>query len=160
MTGRVLMFTILVNISFSIERRKVQLSTRARYGLRALLDIALSADNEPVLLRQIAERQELSRPYLEQLTLALQSAGFIRSIRGKKGGFVLVRNPSDITLDEVVNALERTVSLVRCVNDAQVCSRSINCVTRKLWMRLADALHSELKGLTLKDLMEWQNASA
>ena len=152
MTGHVLMFTILVNISFTIERRKVQLSTRARYGLRALLDIALSADKGPVLLRQIAERQELSRPYLEQLILALQSAGFIKSIR--------VRNPSEITLDEVVKALERTVSLVQCVNDAQVCSRSIHCATRKLWARLTDVMHAELKGLTLSDLMEWQDASA
>jgi Rrf2 family protein len=160
LTGHVLMFTILVNISFTIERRKVQLSTRARYGLRALLDIALSADKGPVLLRQIAARQELSRPYLEQLILALQSAGFIRSIRGKKGGFILVRNPSEITLDEVVKALERTVSLVQCVNDAQVCSRSIHCATRKLWARLTDVMHAELKGLTLSDLMEWQDASA
>ena len=138
----------------------MQLTTRARYGLRALLDIALRSDNGPVLLRQIAERQELSKPYLEQLILALQSAGFIRSIRGNKGGFVLMKDPSEITLDEVVKALERTVSLVECVSDSQVCSRSINCATRKLWVRLADVMHKELKGLTLKDLMEWQDASA
>lgn len=138
----------------------MQLTTRARYGLRTLLDIALCANRGPVLLRQIAERQELSKPYLEQLILALQSAGFIRSIRGKKGGFVLMKDPSEITLDEVVKALERTVSLVECVNDAQVCSRSINCATRKLWVRLADVMQKELKGLTLKDLMEWQEASA
>lgn len=137
----------------------MQLSTRTRYGVRALLDIALCADREPVLLREIAERQEVSKGYLEQLILALQSAGFIRSIRGKRGGFVLIKSPSEITLDEVVKALERTVSLVECVNDSQICDRSVNCATRKLWIRLADVMQRELRGLTLKDLMEWQKTS-
>jgi len=136
----------------------MQLSTRTRYGLRALLDIALSADNGPVLLREISLRQDVSKAYLEQLILTLQSAGFIRSIRGKKGGFMLMKSPSEIKLDEVVKALERTVSLVECVNDSQVCSRSIDCATRKLWIRLTDLIQKELGSTTLQDLMEWQKS--
>lgn len=137
----------------------MQLSTRTRYGLRALLDIALCADKEPVLLREIAERQEVSKAYLEQLILTLQSAGFIRSTRGKKGGFSLTKSPSEIRLNEVVKALERTVSFGECVNDSQVCTRSFNCATRKLWIRLTDLIQKELGSLTLQDLMEWQKAS-
>ena len=134
----------------------MQISTRTRYGLRALLDIAEQGGERPVLLREIADRQEISKAYLEQVILTLQSAGFVRSIRGKKGGFFLTKYPSEIKLNEVVKALERSVSLVECVNDAGVCSRSPNCTTRQLWVRLTDLIHTELERLTLEDLMNHQ----
>lgn len=134
----------------------MQLSTKTRYGLRALLDIALHADKGPVVLREMEERQGVSKAYLEQLSLLLQSAGFIRSIRGKKGGFVLTRTPSDIRMYEVVKALERTVALVDCVNDPQACPRTDHCATRKLWQLLTDVIHRELEAITLQDLMEWK----
>jgi len=133
----------------------MQVSTRTRYGLRALLDIAEQGGERPVLLREIADRQEISKPYLEQVILTLQSAGFVRSIRGKKGGFFLSKSPSEIKLNEVVKALERSVSLVECVNDAGVCSRSPNCATRQLWVRLTDLMQTELERLTLEDLMNY-----
>jgi len=133
----------------------MRLSTRSRYGLRALLDIALHEDERPVMLREIAEREGISKPYLEQLILALQAAGFVRSIRGKKGGFVLAKAPSEIPLIEVIRALERTFSFVDCIDNPQTCPRNVHCVTKKLWHRLKEALERELTGLTLQDLMEW-----
>ena len=134
----------------------MQLSTRARYGLRALLDIALHGQRA-VLLQEIAERQGISRSYLEQLLLVLQSAGFIRGIRGRRGGFVLVRPPSEIRLGEVVRALERTLSLAGCVEDPQACPRAGHCTTHYLWQRLTEVLQRELNSLTLEDLLRWQS---
>lgn len=119
------------------------------------MDIALHEDERPVMLREIAEREGISKPYLEQLILALQAAGFVRSIRGKKGGFVLAKAPSEISLIEVIRALERTFSFVDCIDNPQTCPRNVHCVTKKLWHRLKEALERELTGLTLQDLMEW-----
>jgi len=134
----------------------MQFSTRARYGLRALLDISLHGDEKPVLLKDIQVRQEISKPYLEQILLILQSAGFIRSIRGKKGGFFLARSPSEIKLIEVIKALERTISFVECVSNPQMCLRSDHCATQELWRRLTKILYRELESLTLEDLVRWQ----
>lgn len=134
----------------------MQLSTRARYGLRALLDIALHDNEKPVLLEDIKVRQQVSKPYLEQLLLVLQSVGLIRSIRGKKGGFVLNRPPAEIKLSEVVKALERTITLVECVNNPLVCRRTDRCATQELWRRLTKVIYQELDALTLNDLIQWQ----
>jgi len=133
----------------------MKLSTRARYGLRALADIALHQNGKPVLLREIAKRQGVSKAYLEQIILTLQAAGFIRSIRGKRGGFLLAKPAEEISLLEVIKALEGPVSLVECVEDPKVCPRKERCPTTRLWERLKEALERELQGLSLKDLLSW-----
>jgi len=138
----------------------MQLSTKSRYGLRALLDIALHANEGPVLLREIVERQRLSKSYLEQLILLLQSGGFVRSIRGKKGGFVLAKSPSDIRLLDVIGVLERTLCLAECVDNPDLCPRNRDCVTQRLWGRLTDMVRNELASLTLQDLIYWQKGTA
>ncbi len=134
----------------------MQLSTRVRYGLRALLDIAMNSRNErPVLLKEISERQNLSRSYVEQLLLTLQASGFIKSIRGKKGGFLLAKPPEEIDLYSVVKTLERTMNLVECTISSN-CPRRGRCATQELWNRLSSIIRKELEGTTLKDLMEIQ----
>jgi len=130
----------------------MQLSTRSRYGLRALVDISLNETDGPVLLRDIAARQNLSRSYTEQLLLALQSAGFVHGIRGKKGGFTLAKAPSEIRLIDVVTVLEGTFCLVDCVDDPEACPRIKGCPTQLLWRRLTTVLRDELAQLTLQDL--------
>ena len=134
----------------------MQLSTRVRYGLRALLDIALNSNNgKPVLLKEISERQNLSRSYVEQLLLTLQASGFIKSIRGKKGGFLLAKPPEEIDLYSVVKTLERTMNLVECTISNN-CPRGGRCATQELWNRLSNVIRKELENTTLKDLMEIQ----
>ncbi len=133
----------------------MKLSTRARYGLRALLDIALHGGKRPVLLSEIALRQGISKSYLEQIILSLQASGFIISIRGKGGGFILAKPPQEISLLEVVRALEGPISLVDCVENPSICPRKESCATTLLWQRLKEALERELEGLTLEDLTSW-----
>jgi len=134
----------------------MQISTRLRYGLRALVDIGIYSTKKPILLREIAERQEISRSYLEQIIISLQSGGFIRSLRGRKGGFVLNKDPSEIKISEVFNTFERTFTLVECVNNPSVCHRVAQCVTYDLWRILTDIIREKLESITLQDLINWQ----
>ena len=134
----------------------MKLSTRARYGTRALLDIALQQGNEPVLLKDIARRQQISLSYLEHLIAPLISGGVIRSPRGIRGGVSLAKSPEEITLSEVIALLEGSVAPAQCVDDAQVCTRSDFCVTRDIWMELKKALDGVLESTTLEGLVERQ----
>ena len=132
----------------------MKLSTRVRYGTRALLDIAQHRGDKPVLLRDIAKRQQVSRNYLEQILGQLKAAGLVRSIRGVRGGFVLTKPPSEIKLSEIFLALEGPISLVECVEDANICERVGTCATRKLWKELSALITDVLGSKTLQDLME------
>jgi len=102
--------------------KKMKLSARTRYGLRALLELAENASKGPLQLRVIARRQEISAKYLEQLMAVLKSAGFVRSIRGAKGGYLLARQPDQIRLDEVFHCLEGTVTTSECVENKELCA--------------------------------------
>ncbi|MBW1972212.1 MAG: hypothetical protein DRG20_04815 [Deltaproteobacteria bacterium] len=134
----------------------MQISTRTRYGLRALLDISLHSSNRPVLLKEIVERQSVSKAYLEQLILSLQSAGLIRSIRGKKGGFLLAKPPTEIKMSEVIKTLERSFSFVECVDHQNICPRNDHCVAQMLWRRVTNLIRKELENITLDDLIRWE----
>ncbi len=135
----------------------MKLSTRARYGTRALLDVALHHSEGPVLLRDIARRQEISLPYLEHLIAPLIVAGIIRSTRGARGGISLLKPPSEIKLSEVLDSLEGSIAPVECLNDPKACSRSGSCATRDVWGELKKAMNGVLVSLTLQDLVERQN---
>ncbi|MFC1987850.1 RrF2 family transcriptional regulator [Chloroflexota bacterium] len=134
----------------------MKLSTRARYGVRALLDLALRGGRGPVLLRDVARRQQVSPVYLEHLIAPLIAAGIIGSIRGAKGGIWLAKLPSAINLSEVVQLLEGSIAPVECVNDPNYCSRSGSCVTRDVWGELKKAMDGVLESITLQDLVERQ----
>ncbi|HAG08887.1 MAG TPA: AsnC family transcriptional regulator, partial [Desulfotomaculum sp.] len=133
-----------------------KLSTKARYGIRALLDIAQHNLEGPVLLREIAKRQDISRNYLEQILISLKAAGFVRSERGNRGGFILAKNPSEIRLDQAVQVLEGKIALVECVDDPKVCPRTSFCPTHELWGEVTAAMNQVLKSKTLQDLLETQ----
>jgi Rrf2 family protein len=134
----------------------MKLSTRGRYGVRALLDLALHQGEGLILLKDIARRQEVSLPYLEHLITPLIAAGLVKSTRGARGGVLLFKPPSEIKLSEVVELLEGSIAPVDCVNDPKVCHRSAFCVTRDVWSELKEAMSQVLDSTTIQDLVERQ----
>ena len=134
----------------------MKLSTRGQYGSRLLLDLALHQEREPVLLKDIARRQQIPLAYLKHLVTPLVGAGILHTTRGAKGGLFLARPPEQIRLNEVIQLLEGPIAPVECVDDPAVCERSSFCATRDVWARLKDAMEGVLEATTLRDLMEIQ----
>jgi len=134
----------------------MKLSTRGRYGLRALLDLALHQGEGLIPLKDIARREEVSLPYLEHLITPLIAAGLVKSTRGARGGVSLLKPPSEIKLSEVVQLLEGSIAPVDCVNNPDVCHRSASCVTRDIWVEIKEAMSQVLDSTTLQDLVERQ----
>jgi len=131
----------------------MKLSTRTRYGIRAILELAMSDNKVPLQLKIIAERQEISVKYLEQLIVVLKAAGFVRSIRGAKGGYMLAKAPDQIELIDVLHCLEGTVTTVECVENKDYCVRAADCAARDLWVKVQNAIEDVLKSMTLQDLV-------
>lgn len=136
----------------------VRISTRARYGMRAMLDIAVHQNGGLVLMKDIAARQEISKRYLEHMLTQLRNRGLIVSERGASGGYRLSRDPARIGLDEIFEALEGEIAPVECVRDSSVCGRADECVTRELWCEVSGAMRSVLAKKTLADLKnQWES---
>ena len=135
----------------------MKLSTRTRYAVRAIIELAQHTSNKPLQLKIIAQRQDISVKYLEQLMAVLRSAGFVRSIRGSKGGYVLAKAPNQIKLNDVLHRLEGTVATVECVEHEDYCSRSADCAARYLWMQVEQAIDKVLGAITLQDLVDKAN---
>ena len=134
----------------------MKLSTRGRYGTRALLEIALHYGEGPVPLKDIARSQQIPLQYLEHLITPLVAAGMIRSVPGARGGVWLARSPQEIKLSAVIGLLEGSIALVECVSDPKYCPRSDFCVTRDIWGELKKAMDGVLESTTLQDLVERQ----
>ncbi|MEW6447864.1 MAG: Rrf2 family transcriptional regulator [Bacillota bacterium] len=134
----------------------MKLSTRIRYGVRALMDIAEHSAAGPVSLKDVARRQEISEQYLEQLILPLKAAGFVRSFRGAHGGFVLSKDASEIRVSELVEILGGTIALMDCLYDREACSRVDCCAVRDVWQEANEALRNVLASVTLVDLLKRQ----
>jgi Rrf2 family protein len=132
-----------VNLSF--------ISTRSRYGLRFLLDLAQHGSEGPIDLGSIAERQSIPETYLAKLVVPLRNAGIIRSARGAKGGYELVRSPGEIALLEVVEVLEGRSSLLECTERPELCARSADCPTLPIWTGLEKAMRDYLRSVTVGD---------
>ena len=134
----------------------MRVSTKGRYGTRAMLDVALHADEGLVHLRDVAERQEISKKYLEHLVARLEAEGLLRAVRGAGGGVALAKPPSDVTILDILLALEGSLGPVECVDRPEVCPRSVNCGARDLWAELGEVITEFLESVTLKDLCERQ----
>ena len=130
----------------------MKLSTKTRYGTRAMLDLALRHESGSISAKEIAERQEVSTKYLESLLAMLRGAGLVRSLRGAKGGHMLARPPDQITLREIFDVLEGSEGFVHCTTDPQVCNRFDTCVTQEVWARMHAACMEILESATLEDL--------
>ncbi len=128
------------------------ISTKAQYGLRALVEIAV-ADPDPTSLKAVAERQQLSHQYLEQIFAPLRRGGIVESMRGAHGGYRLARSPETVTCLEVVELLEGTIAPVICIDEAEACARTGSCATEALWRRVEAAVRSELSDTTVGDLL-------
>lgn len=131
----------------------MQVSTRGRYGLRAMVDMALHATEGPMALRVIAERQDISESYLEQVFTSLRKSGLVRASRGSQGGYELSRPASEIKVGEILRALEGPIAPVHCVGDSQ-CEREKYCITRSFWEELRDKINEFLDNTSLQDLTD------
>lgn len=134
----------------------MKLSTKGRYGLKAMLDLAVHSCEGQVSLKSIAERQEISENYLEQIFAVLKKAGLVKSIRGSQGGYILSQSADKITVGSVLRALEGSLAPVDCVleDDPSECKRAELCVTRIIWEKIRDSINEVVDSITLKDLLD------
>jgi Rrf2 family protein len=131
----------------------MKISTKGRYGLRTLMDISIHQTKGPVNLNDIADRQGISAKYLWQIVNLLKTAGFVRGTRGPKGGYILIRDPADITMLDIIQVLEGPISLVECVDDADFCDRMENCVAHSVWMDVSQVIRGALEKITLAEIL-------
>ncbi|MEA1965080.1 MAG: Rrf2 family transcriptional regulator [Candidatus Aerophobetes bacterium] len=134
----------------------MKLSTKGRYGTRAMIDLTLHYGQGPVLLKDIAKRQKISDKYLEHMITSLKVGGLIKSIRGAHGGYILAKPPAQIKLSQVIKALEGSITPVECVDDPKLCPRAELCITRDVWIEIKRAMNEILGSLSLQDLVEQQ----
>ncbi|HUT31319.1 MAG TPA: Rrf2 family transcriptional regulator [Sedimentisphaerales bacterium] len=132
----------------------MKLSTRTRYGIRAVLELALNYGKGPLQTKVIARRQSISVKYLEQLMAMLKAGAFVRSVRGSKGGYLLARPPGEIRLSNVFSALEGPIVTVECLENKDYCDQVSDCIARQLWAQVQHAIEGVLKSITLQDLID------
>ncbi|MFA9380061.1 MAG: Rrf2 family transcriptional regulator [Acetanaerobacterium sp.] len=130
----------------------MKISTKGRYGLRLVLELAANYQNGLIPLKEIARRQEISEKYLEQIIILLHKSGLIQSMRGSQGGYALTKAPQEITVGTVLRALEGPLVAVDCARDPSVCVRTGHCATQRLWQTLSDAVDNVVDNMTLADL--------
>ena len=136
----------------------MKISTKGRYALRLMLDLASHRTGEPIRLKDVAKRQEISDKYLEQIISSLHKAGYVKSIRGSMGGYILSREPEQYTVGMILRLTEGSLTPVECLEDPGFCDREQDCVTRILWKKVEDAINSVVDHVTLEDLLSWQTA--
>lgn len=130
------------------------ISTKVRYALRLMLDIAMQGGDAPVPLHDIAERQNVSFKYLEQIVPPLNKAGLVKSVRGANGGYRLTKNPKEITTGDILRAGEGNLAPVACLASGEVdCPRADLCATLPFWRGLDDAITGYIDSVTLQDLV-------
>ena len=134
----------------------MKISSKGRYALRLMLDIAQHDNGTPIRIKDISLRQEISDKYLEQIISILNKAGYVRSIRGPQGGYLLTRQPEEYTVGMILRLTEGSLAPVACLeSDVNTCDRSENCVTLRVWEKLRDAIDGVVDHITLADLLEW-----
>lgn len=132
----------------------MKISTRGRYALRIMLDIAMNSDGEPVSFKDVSQRQDISVKYMEQIGSILTRAGFLKSVRGAQGGYYLVGKPSDYSVGDVLRATEGQLSPTPCTDRGSTCERSTDCMTYTLWVNLDRAIMDVLDNTSLQDLID------
>ena len=159
----IISFLFLFEIWYKSSRTKgfrMKISTKGRYGLRILLDLALHGQETPRLMKDIALSQQISEKYISRLILPLNEAGFVTSFRGAKGGLKLAKAPKEITLLEIVEAMEGRIAVVDCVFDKDFCPKSESCSACKIWSSLNKKIRKQMNEITLKDLLKAEKNKA
>ena len=136
----------------------MKLSTRGRYGIHAMYDLAVHYCDGPQSIKCIAERQNVPEAYLEQLIAMLRRAKLVISNRGSQGGYRLARDPAQVTVGDVLRALEGGLNLVDCLEEDDTCGKSCACPSRIVWMKIRDGLNQVVDGITLQDMMDEQKS--
>jgi Rrf2 family cysteine metabolism transcriptional repressor len=133
----------------------MKFSTKSRYGLRAVLDIAIHGENGPITINNIADRQDISERYLEQLMTSLKNSGFVKSVRGAQGGYILSKEPKDIKVGDIIRALDGPITPVACVGEEYTddCTRKEACATRLIWNEVKKSIDVVLDKYTIEDLI-------
>jgi Rrf2 family protein len=132
----------------------MKISSRFRYGLRLLVDLAMNYEKGPVLLKNIAECERISKKYLEQIVISLRTAGILGATRGSKGGYYLTKSPEKIKLVDIYRLLEGPFSPVECIDNPKTCVLVRTCPTRQLWDDLSKSIEGTFKNITLADFMK------
>ncbi len=132
----------------------MKLSTKGRYGLKAMFELALHYGEGPIPLKMIAENQGISEHYLEQLIAILKKNGLVNSVRGAQGGYLLSEQPSKIVVGDIIRSLEGDIALVNCVGDETLCAASNKCVTKMVWDRISDSINEVIDGINLQDMID------
>jgi len=134
----------------------MKLSTKGRYGVAAMYDLALHYGQGPISLRSVAERQGISEHYLEQLMGTLRKSGYVKSVRGAQGGYTLARDPAQITVGDIIKIMEGPIAPVDCLlsdaPDNDYCERAAFCVPRGVWAKVRDSINTVLDSISLADL--------
>jgi Rrf2 family protein len=138
----------------------MKVSTKGRYGLRVMIELAARYGNGPVMMDTISNCVGVSRKYLYNLLTTLKTAGLVRAVRGAGGGFELTRKPADMTANEVVQTLEGPLTLVHCIEEGRSCERIESCASREVWLEMGNALDKVLSAFTLEQLAERQHAKS
>ena len=135
----------------------MKISTKGRYALRLMIDLAENNTGTPISLKDVARRQGISDKYLEQIISILNKAGYVRSIRGAQGGYVLKKSPEKYTVGMILRQTEGSLSPVSCIEDDEiVCERKDACVTSVVWKKISDAINDVVDNITLQDLVDMQ----
>lgn len=135
----------------------MKISTKGRYALRLMLDLALHNNGNYIPIKEIAKRQDISDKYLEQIISILSRAGYVQSVRGAGGGYRLTKHPKDYTVGMILRLTEGSLAPVACLeSDENTCDRSEECATLIVWKKLYNAINDVVDNVTLEDLVDYQ----
>ena len=136
----------------------MKISTKGRYALRLMIDLAENSSGNPVSLKDVAKRQGISDKYLEQIISVLNKAGYVRSVRGAQGGYLLKSDPETYTVGMILRQTEGSLAPVSCIEDDEmICDRQEQCVTSIVYKKINDAISNVVDNITLQDLVDWQS---
>ena len=135
----------------------MKMSTKGRYGIKAMLELALVYEIETMSVKSIAKKQNISELYLEQIFSMLRKAQLIKSVRGAKGGYSLTRNPKNITIKNIIDVVEGPISISDCIEKDANCDNLDKCATRVLWVKIRDAIDNIFSSVTLHDIIDEHN---
>ena len=136
----------------------MKLSTKGRYGVRAMVDLASNYGSAPISIKTISKRENLSEYYLEQLFSPLRRANIIRSIRGAQGGYVLCKPPNEITVGDIMTILEGPIEIADCIDGVE-CDSSDCCATKAVWEKIKNSIDSVMDSITLQDIIDDHEAN-
>ena len=135
----------------------MRISTKGRYALRIMIDLAMNLNQGPIRVKDIAARQDISEKYLEQIIAMFNKAGYVKSIRGAQGGYLLTKDPAEYTVGMILRLAEGSIAPVSCVDGAaEGCDKKDACVSAMLWEKINDAVNEVVDHTTLQDLVVWQ----